>query len=77
MAKLVIGINDLVTLHPEVAAEADGWDPTKFLSGVGKKIKWKCSLGHLWISRIDSRTGTNKTGYPFCSNRKVLKGLKI
>ena len=28
MAKLVVGINDLATLHPEIAAEADGWDPS-------------------------------------------------
>ncbi len=29
MAKLVVGVNDLATLHPEVAAEADGWDSSK------------------------------------------------
>ena len=26
--KLIAGINDVATLHPEVAAEADGWDPS-------------------------------------------------
>ena len=38
MAKLVAGINDLATLHPEVAAEADGWDPSKIVAGSGKKL---------------------------------------
>ena len=42
MAKLVVGINDLATLHPEVAAEADGWDSSKVLAGTHKKMPWKC-----------------------------------
>tara|TARA_Y100001968_G_scaffold90458_1_gene81396 strand:+ start:318 stop:443 length:126 start_codon:yes stop_codon:yes gene_type:complete len=25
------GINDLATLHPELAAEADVWDPSNYL----------------------------------------------
>ena len=31
------GVNDLATLHPEVAAEADGWDPSTVTSGSNKK----------------------------------------
>ena len=37
MAKLVVGINDLATLHPEIAAEADGWDPSKVTRRSGQK----------------------------------------
>tara|TARA_Y100001968_G_C18737284_1_gene427251 strand:+ start:153 stop:272 length:120 start_codon:yes stop_codon:yes gene_type:complete len=37
LAKLVVGINDLATLHPEVAAEADGWDPKTITPGINKK----------------------------------------
>ena len=37
MAKLVVGINDLATLHPEIAAEADGWDPSTVHSDSHKK----------------------------------------
>ena len=33
MEKLVVGINDLATLHPEIASEADGWDPKTITPG--------------------------------------------
>ena len=36
------GINDLATLFPDVAVEADGWDPSKVISGSNKKKSWKC-----------------------------------
>ena len=42
MAKLVVGKNDLAMLHPEVAAEADGWDPKNVHSGSHSKMSWKC-----------------------------------
>ena len=35
------GVNDLATLHPELAAEADGWDPSEVRAGSGKKLRWK------------------------------------
>ncbi len=38
MAKLVIGINDLATLHPEIAAEAYGRDASTVIAGSGKKL---------------------------------------
>ena len=41
MAKLVSGINDLATLFPEIAAEADGWDPAEIVAGSGKKMPWR------------------------------------
>tara|TARA_B100000700_G_C14457035_1_gene584320 strand:+ start:161 stop:262 length:102 start_codon:yes stop_codon:yes gene_type:complete len=33
MAKLVVGINDLATLHPEIAEEVVDWDPSTVLVG--------------------------------------------
>ena len=36
MPKLVPGVNDLATLFPDAAAEADGWDPSTFLAGSNK-----------------------------------------
>ena len=56
MAKLVVGINNLATLHPEVAAEADGWDPTTVLAGSHKKMPWKCQKGHQWKAVVNSRS---------------------
>ena len=38
MTKLVVGINDLATLHSEISAEANGWDPSKVLGGSRKKV---------------------------------------
>ena len=35
-------------------------------------VWWKCSKGHQWEARLDSRTNKNrKSGCPFCSGRKV------
>ena len=38
MAKLVVGVNDLATLHPEVATEADGWDTSEVMPGCNTKM---------------------------------------
>ena len=74
MAKLVVGINDLATLHPEVAAEADGWDPETVAAGSNKKLPWKCNKGHKWETDVWSRTGKN-SGCPYCGNKKLLVGF--
>ncbi len=74
MAKLIPGKNDLATLHPEVAAEADGWDPSKITAGSGKKLPWKCKEGHRWEVTVSSRI-SYKTGCPYCSNYKILVGF--
>ena len=44
--KVLAGFNDLATTHPGVAAQADGWDPTKVTFGSGKKVSWKCKKNH-------------------------------
>ena len=43
--------------HPELALEADGWDPSEFSAGSGKRKRWKCVKGHLWEAPIYARTG--------------------
>ena len=73
--KVWIGFNDLKTLFPEVAAEANGWDPSTVLAGTHTKMRWKCNQGHLWSAIVKSRTGLNKTGCPYCSNNKVWTGF--
>ncbi len=72
--RLLIGFNDLKTTHPELASEADGWDPTSIVAGYSKKMKWKCSAGHNWNSAPSSRS-TNKAGCAVCANQKVLAGF--
>ena len=72
--KLLVGFNDLAATHPELAREADGWDPQLIVAGSHKKMRWKCQYGHTWTTQIHSRTGSN-TGCPVCSHKKLLVGF--
>jgi hypothetical protein len=59
--------------HPELAKEADGWDPSLTSAGSDQKLNWKCSKNHLWNASVYSRKeGSN---CPVCSNRKLLEGF--
>ena len=75
MRKLVVGENDLMSLHPKVSWQAHGWDPSLILPGSNKKLEWKCSKEHLWEATPWDRTGRDKTGCPYCSNKKVNPGF--
>ncbi len=75
MAKLVPGVNDLATLYPDVAKEADGWDPGTVTAGSRKKLKWRCEKGHTWNADINNRTPPQSSGCPFCSGNLVLRGF--
>ena len=70
---LEVGVNDLETAFPEIAAQADGWDPSRVLKGSTQKLSWKCDLGHRWKTSIDHRV--NGQGCPFCAFKKVLPGF--
>ena len=70
---MLSGFNDLATVHPEIAAQADGWDPTTVTTGTNKKVGWKCELGHRWEARVDNRA--NGRGCPVCSGQAVLSGF--
>ncbi len=73
--KLVVpGVNDLLTTHPEVAKQADGWDPATVLAGSGTLRNWKCSLGHRW-SNSPHQHLKSRTGCPICANRRILIGF--
>ena len=63
----------LSVTHPELAKEADGWDPSQVTAGTGKKFKWKCFLGHIWETTPAHRL--RGQGCPYCGNRKVLIGF--
>ena len=70
--------NNLELMCPELAAE---WNfhkngrlsPTHVTPGSGKKVWWKCQLGHEWRAAIYSRTSGN--GCPICDGKKVLEGF--
>lgn len=73
--KTLAGFNDLSTTHPEIAREANGWDPTEISAGSSKRLSWKCPLGHEWKSIVHSRTRSRSSDCPYCTNRKVLIGF--
>jgi hypothetical protein len=66
---VVEGKNDLVTTHPELAAE---WDfeknkplkPSKISYGSGKKVWWQCGVGHAYKASILHRA--HGTSCPHC-----------
>jgi hypothetical protein len=72
---VLIGFNDLETRFPEIAIQADGWDPKTVGAGSNKKRPWKCALGHSWTISPEQRTGKNKSGCPVCANKKLLVGF--
>jgi len=69
----VKGENDLQTVNPILAKE---WNyekngnlkPEDFKANSGKKVWWKCSLGHEWQATIDHRN--NGSGCPICAKEK-------
>ena len=70
------GFNDLETRFPEIAKEADDWDPASvtFASGVIKA--WKCEEhGHSWEVSISQRTGHGGRGCPYCAGQRVWIGF--
>jgi hypothetical protein len=73
--KVLVGFNDLLTKFPEIAAQANGWDPTTVTKGSKQIQEWKCTKGHLWKAAVHRRTGSEKSGCPTCSNNKVLPGF--
>jgi hypothetical protein len=72
--KTLPGFNDIRTLFPKVANEADGWNPTEFVASSHRVVSWKCDLGHIWNARIFSRV-KNGLGCPICSGHQVLSGF--
>jgi hypothetical protein len=72
--KVLAGFNDLESTHPELAKEAEGWDPKTKIAGSNKKLKWRCKEGHVWESVLASRA-LNGNGCPYCSGIKVLPGF--
>ena len=77
-----MGRNDLATTHPDLAKE---WHPTKnapltpqqIITGMGKKIWWKCSkCGYEWSATIVHRKFSH-SGCPKCSAKKRGQYKKV
>lgn len=72
--RILIGFNDLASSHPNIASEADGWNPTTVSVGTTGIFSWKCPSGHRYTARLTDRT-FKASGCPYCSNLQVLKGF--
>ena len=72
--KVLPGFNDLKTRYPEIAKDADGWDPSQVMPGNTEIRQWKCILGHTYATAANWRTSQD-SGCPYCSNNYALKGF--
>ena len=70
----ITGVNDLTTLFPGIANQADGWDPATVNCGSSKRMPWICELGHRWVTQVAVRTSRN-SGCPVCNRHVVLAGF--
>jgi hypothetical protein len=68
------GENDLLTMFPSVAAEADGWDPSEFFARSGKKKLWRCQFNHQWEAIIANRTCHGQK-CPYCTGLRAISGV--
>ena len=58
----------LADLHPVIAAEAHGWDPSTVKPASGQRKQWKCrDCGHEWPATVSKRT--EGKGCPACTER--------
>ena len=71
--QILIGFNDLQTKFPDMAAEANGWDPATIITGSNEKKSWICKLGHTWTAMVNTRTSQN-TGCSICAKHGFNPG---
>lgn len=75
----ISGVNDLVTINPNLANE---WDyeknvvtPNNISPNSHKKVWWKCDdCGHKWQAEIKSRNSGN--GCPICAKKRRVEGQR-
>lgn len=76
-SKIITGKNDLKSTDPELAALADGWDPSQFSRGSKTIVRWKCVSDkyppHSYPSTIYSKTSGR--GCSVCSGKLVIEGI--
>ena len=49
-----------------------GFDPKLLSVGSGKRVWWRCQIGHEWQTAIDHRN--RGKGCPYCSGRNAIIG---
>ena len=73
-SKPTLGVNDLQSQFPDIAAEAYEWDPETITAKSNQKKDWKCKEGHIYSSTVSSRTSSGN-GCAVCSGKKLLAGF--
>lgn len=77
--KVITGINDMATTHPDLAKEFDleknfPLTPQTINSGTRKVLWWLCPKGHSYDVDGMHRV-TQGAGCPYCSNKRILAGF--
>jgi Probable Zinc-ribbon domain len=64
----------LSDLHPELASQADGWDPATVTCGSNQKLAWICAVDsdHKWAAVVANRVKGN--GCPYCAGKLPIIG---
>jgi hypothetical protein len=71
--KVIAGINDMATTHPELATECLD-DPKKHIAGTNKRLRWKCGrCGYKWTAQGNGRVAGK--GCSCCSNKIVVPSI--
>ena len=74
--RVLKGLNDLATTHPEFAQFAHDWDPTRYSAGSAVKVNWICSKGHVFDMRIkDATKSKSKIFCSVCNGHSILVGF--
>jgi hypothetical protein len=71
--RVLPGFNDLASTDPDLSTEAL-FDPTTVSRGSGKKVTWRCVIGHEWEASPSTRSSQG-VGCPFCSGQRVFAGF--
>ena len=75
--KIIAGVNDLATTHPDIAAQlTDPAQATVLHAGSHSKVSWTCDkdLRHVWTASVVSRIRSG-AGCPYCSGRIPVPGV--
>lgn len=74
--RVVVGINDFASLHPDLLQEWDfaqnTEDPSRLSETSTKSVWWKCDKGHTWKTSVGQRV--KQAGCPYCRGRKIWPG---
>lgn len=73
--RVLVGFNDLATVNPKLAGQANGWDPTTIPPSSNKRLPWICPLGHEWTAKPSDRTSNSSDSCPICVGKRVLAGF--